>query len=118
MGRHITHLFSEMDIILQPDWQLRRTEIQLQLANLRVFRPATIDLILTKMARGDEQDLEDIQFLLNREPLSPQKLREAFARARVPDVEEFASFFSPPSPKSSAWRRSPRDNCLVLNETS
>src|SRR5437667_8729428 len=99
MGRHITHLFSEMDIILQPDWQLRRTEIQLQLANLRVFRPATIDLILTKMARGDEQDLEDIQFLLNREPLSPHKLSDAFARARVPDVEEIRHLFLAAQPK-------------------
>src|SRR5437667_5882953 len=93
MGRHITHLFSEMDIILQPDWQLRRTEIQLQLANLRVFRPAAIDLILTKMARGDEQDLEDIRFLLSQERIFEERLREAFVRARVPDVEEIRELF-------------------------
>lgn len=48
----------------------------------KVFRPATIDLVLTKMARGDEQDLEDIGFLLNQEPISPRELQAAFARAR------------------------------------
>lgn len=61
-GLYITHLFSELDIILAPDWLVRRAPIQLKLQRLAVFRPATLDLILTKMARGDEQDLTDIWF--------------------------------------------------------
>ena len=92
-GLYITHLFSELDVILQPDWQARRVALGLALANLKVFRPATIDLILTKMARGDEQDLQDIRFLLSREPLSPRELQAAFARARVPDVAEIRQLF-------------------------
>ena len=58
-----------------------------------------MDLILTKMARGDEQDLEDIQFLLSREPHSPEDLRDAFARARVPGVEEIRQLFLTSQPK-------------------
>ncbi len=92
-GLYITHLFSEMDIILQPDWLTRRVPVDLDLKKLKVFRPATIDLILTKMARGDEQDLEDVQFLLSREPLSREQLQAAFGRARVPDVQEIRDLF-------------------------
>lgn len=92
-GLYITHLFSELDIILQPDWILRRVLLHLPLRNLQTFRPATVDLVLTKMARGDGQDLSDIQFLLHREPLSQEALRTAFARARVPDVPEILELF-------------------------
>ena len=93
-GLYITHLFSELDIILQPDWIQRRTFLEtLSFKNLKVFRPATIDLVLTKMARGDDQDLSDIRFLLQREPLSKEGLRTAFARARVPEVSEIRELF-------------------------
>ena len=50
----LTHLFRELDVILTPDWLSRRVRIPLELRCLAVFRPATLDLILTKMARGDE----------------------------------------------------------------
>jgi len=98
-GLYITHLFSETDVILQPDWFSRRIAVDLKLGRLRLFRPATIDLILTKMARGDEQDLEDIRFLLCREPTSQTVLKEAFARARVPDVNEIRQLFLTAQPK-------------------
>jgi hypothetical protein len=98
-GLYITHLFSELDVILRPDWHLRRVPVSLGLAKLRIFRPATADLILTKMARADEQDLEDIRFLLNQEPLSSQALKDAFARARVPDVPEIREIFLAAQPK-------------------
>lgn len=51
-------------------------------------------LRLTKMARGDEDDLQDIQFLLRREPQTPDELVKAFARARVPEVPEIQALFS------------------------
>ena len=98
-GLYITHLFSELDVILEPDWQPRRVALQLPLAKLKVYRPATVDLVLTKMARGDEQDLEDIRFLLNQEPLSARELEAAFARARVPDAEEIRQLFLSAQPK-------------------
>jgi hypothetical protein len=56
-------------------------------------------LVLTKMARGDDQDLEDIRFLLSQEPISPHELQAAFARARVPDVTEIRQLFVAAQPK-------------------
>jgi hypothetical protein len=66
---------------------------------LAVFRPATIDLILTKMARADDDDLKDIRFLLQQESLTRAQLEAAFARARVPDVPEIQELFNRARPK-------------------
>jgi hypothetical protein len=96
---YLTHLFRESEVILQPDWHQHRVPLLVTLDKLAAYRPSTMDLILTKMARADEQDLEDIRFLLSRELLSSQKLSEAFARARVPDVEEIRQLFLAAQPK-------------------
>lgn len=92
-GLYITHLFRELEIILTPDWLTGRVRVPLDLRKLTVFRPATLDLILTKMARGDENDLADIQFLLQQEAISTDQLRAAFTGARVPDVAEIQELF-------------------------
>jgi len=105
-GLYITHLFSELDVILQPDWIQRRVRLDIPLRNLQTFRPAAVDLLLTKMARGDGQDLQDIRFLLQREPLSQESLRAAFTRARVPDVTEIRELFEKAQPKVLALARS------------
>jgi hypothetical protein len=55
-GLYLTHLFRELEVILQPDWINRRLRLDIGLKKLVVFRPATIDLILTKMARADDED--------------------------------------------------------------
>ena len=98
-GLYITHLFRELEVILTPDWIARRVRVPLELTKLTVFRPSTLDLILTKMARGDENDLADIQFLLHQEKISVEQLRAAFARARVPDVPELRELFQAAQPK-------------------
>ena len=98
-GLYITHLFRELEIILTPDWLTRRVPIRLELPRLNLFRPATLDLILTKMARGDENDLADIRFLLQQEPLTGEQLRAVFQRARVPDVPEIQELFRAAQPK-------------------
>ena len=92
-GLYMTHLFRELEVILTPDWLTRRVRLPLSLSKLRVFRPVTLDLILTKMARGDENDLEDIRFLLAQENISAEQLRAAFNFARVPDVPEIRELF-------------------------
>ena len=51
------------------------------------------------MARGDENDLADIEFLLAREPLTAIQLRAAFARARMPDIPETQALFQSVQPK-------------------
>lgn len=98
-GLYLTHLFREVDVILQPDWFNRRVHIELELEKLAVFRPATIDLVLTKMARADNDDLQDIQFLIRAEALTQGQLETAFARARVPDVPEIQELFIQARPK-------------------
>jgi hypothetical protein len=101
-GLYLTHLFREVDVILQPDWLDRRVRIDVDLKKLVVFRPATIDLILTKMARADDDDLQDIQFLIRAESLKGDQLEAAFARARVPDVPEIQELFNRARPKVRA----------------
>jgi hypothetical protein len=98
-GLYITHLFRELEIILTPDWLARRARVPLELQKLTVFRPATLDLILTKMARGDENDLADIRFLLRQETISVSKLQTTFSRARMPDVPEIQELFHAAQPK-------------------
>ncbi len=73
--------------------------LPLELHRLAVFRPATLDLILTKMARGDENDLADIRFLLQHGKLTGDQLRAAFQSARVPDVPEIQELFRAAQPK-------------------
>jgi hypothetical protein len=92
-GLYITHLFRELEIILTPDWLNRRVHVPLELQKLAVFRPSTLDLILTKMARGDENDLIDVRFLLTQETHTAEKLKAAFSRARLPDVPEIRKLF-------------------------
>jgi Nucleotidyltransferase of unknown function (DUF6036) len=88
---YLTHLFREVDVILQPDWINRRMRLELGLPRLTTYRPASVDLILTKMARGDDDDLKDIHFTLQQESLTRAQLETAFEHARVPDVPEICS---------------------------
>jgi hypothetical protein len=61
---------------------------------LKLFRPDTVDLILTKMMRGeDAQDMEDIQFLVESEGLTLEAMEPSFASVRIPDVEELRESF-------------------------
>ena len=61
---------------------------------LKLFRPDTVDLILTKMMRGDDaQDMEDIQFLVKSEGVTLDAMEPAFASVRIPDVEELRDSF-------------------------
>lgn len=99
VGLYLTHLFRELEVILTPDWLKQRVPISHQFQRLTLFRPSTLDLILTKMARGDENDLGDIRFLLRQESLSPDQLNDAFSRARVPDVQEIRDLFRAAQPK-------------------
>jgi hypothetical protein len=93
-GLYMTHLFPDDQVILSPDWLTRIVGLPLRdFRRLQVFRPSTVDLILTKMMRQDPQDLADIAFLLRHEPMGTEALREAFARARVPDLEEIRAAF-------------------------
>jgi hypothetical protein len=99
-GLYLTHLFTEADVFLLPDWLNRRRPIPASFAHLKLFRPATLDLILTKMMRGaDPEDLSDIEFLLKHEPVTEADLRAAFERVRLPDFQELHDAFHAAQPK-------------------
>ena|ERR1035441_1824402 len=99
-GLYLTHLFTEADVFLLPDWLNRRVPIPITFTHLKLLRPANLDLILTKMMRGAEpEDLSDIVFLLKHEPVKDAELRAAFERVRLPDIQELRDAFRVAQPK-------------------
>jgi hypothetical protein len=99
-GLYLTHLFTEADVFLLPDWLNRCVSIPSNFIHLKLRRPATLDLILTKMMRGaDPEDLSDIAFLLKHEPVKDAELRAAFDRVRLPDIQELRDAFRAAQPK-------------------
>ena len=82
-------------------WQAQqRTNAELEPEGLYLTHLVReLEVILTQMARGDENDLADIGFLLRQERLTGEQLRAAFTRARVPDVPEIQELFQTAQPK-------------------
>jgi hypothetical protein len=103
-GLYLTHLFRESEVIIQPDWAGQRVRLSLPLEKLSVFRPATVDLVLTKMAQGDEQDLEDIRFLLSQESLSRVNWKRLSLAPAYRTWPKYVTSSVPPSPKCSNWQ--------------
>ena len=94
-GLYLTHIFQEDQVFLRPDWEKYiKPVLRPSTHRLKLFRPDTVDLILTKMMRGEDvQDMEDIQFLVESESLTLEVLEPAFASVRIPDVEELQEAF-------------------------
>jgi hypothetical protein len=91
---YITHLFTDDQVILTPDWLSRIAPIDVDgLRWLRPYRPDAADLILTKMMRRDPQDLADIQFLLEHGKVGSTALERALLSARCPDLREIEEAF-------------------------
>lgn len=87
-GLYITHLFVEDQVILGEGWLDRIVPICLDgLRHLELARPATEDLILTKMMRVDPQDRSDILFLLG-ELSEAVDLHRHMASGLVPPIDE------------------------------
>ena len=101
-GLYITHLFAEDQVFLRPEWEHCIVSIQSIKTNfLKLFRPHVIDLILTKMMRGnDALDIEDIRFLATTEKITVQEMDAAFASVRLPeDIPELNDAFQRALPK-------------------
>ncbi len=94
-GLYITHLFSEDQVFLRPDWERHITSIKRpKTQHLRLFRPHALDLILTKMMRGnDELDMADIRFLVTQESITASQVDDAITQARIPDIAELRDAF-------------------------
>lgn len=93
-GLYFTHLFEDRQVILTPDWLARVVRLPSDsLKHLSLHRPATEDLILTKMMRIDPQDREDIEFLLKQADLSKERLKYALETSIIPAVSEIKKAF-------------------------
>ncbi len=95
LGIYLTHIFEEWQIIMRREWLIHRVPItRPALTYLRLFRPATLDLILSKMMRGDDpQHMEEIRWMIDLEKISAHDLETAFASAHVPEDEEVVQAF-------------------------
>lgn len=101
-GLYFTHLFEDRQVILTADWFDKVVAMPVTgLQRLRLFRPSTEDLVLTKMMRIDPEDREDIGFLLSQGDLSKEALQLALAAAVVPNVKEIREAFV----KNREWLR-------------
>lgn len=99
-GLYMTHLFSEDQVFLRPDWEEHIVPITNPKTRfLKLFRPHTIDLILSKMMRGnDALDMADIAFLASREKITSGQIEEAFRMVRIPNVSDFHDAFTRAAP--------------------
>lgn len=89
-GLYITHLFSEDQVFLRPEWEKHLVPLTRPATlHLKLYRPDAVDLILTKMMRGnDTQDMEDIAFLIRNGCITAEQMEAAFECVRIPDVQE------------------------------
>ena len=94
-GLYITHLFQEDQVFLRPEWEQHIVPVLRPPTRwLRLFRPHTVDLILTKMMRGnDPQDMADVDFLIRHDHITPEQMEPAFATVRMPDIPELRDAF-------------------------
>ena len=100
-GLYITHLFRADQVFLRPDWEKRLVSITRPPTRwLRLFRPATLDLILTKMMRGnDPLDMSDVAFLIRHDRVTPEQIEEALRDAVIPDLVELRDAFEQAKPQ-------------------
>ncbi len=89
-GLYMTHLFGERQVFLRRQWESEILPVlRPPLKFLRLFRPATIDLILTKMMRGnDEQDMQDVDFMIRHDRVTQRQIEDAFRDAVIPEGVE------------------------------
>ncbi|MFO1498179.1 MAG: DUF6036 family nucleotidyltransferase [Verrucomicrobiota bacterium] len=99
-GLYITHLFAADQLFLRSNWEQQVLPLLRPATRwLRLFRPATLDLILTKMMRGDDpQDLDDIAFLIQHDQIDSDQIESALAEAVIPDLAELRDAFERAKP--------------------
>jgi len=99
-GLYITHLFRADQVFLRRDWERHLVAIGRPLLRwLRLFRPSTLDLILTKMMRGDDpQDLADIRFLIRHDGITRAQVEMVLNEVVLPDLSELRDAFAKAKP--------------------
>lgn len=99
-GLYITHLFRADQVFLRHDWEKHLVPVLRPPTSwLRLFRPATVDLVLTKMMRGDDaQDMADIRFMVQHDQVTPAQIENAFSEAVIPELVELRDAFERAKP--------------------
>jgi hypothetical protein len=92
-GLYITHLFRADEVFLRASWERDIVAIRrLKLKWLRLSRPCALDLVLSKMMRGDDaQDMADAKFLIEQDRITKTQLNEAFPQMQpfqFPELED------------------------------
>ena len=110
-GLYITHLFPASEVFLRCEWLKYILPItRLQLARLKILRPATLDLVLTKMMRGsDEQDMSDARFMIRHDGITERQLLEAFSQMNPVNVPELRDAFEKAKPVILQFAREVQD---------
>ncbi len=91
-GLYLSHIFGPEQQVLSPTWRTACRPIELAgLRYLRLTCLGPIDLLLTKLGRGDGDDMADIRHLIESQGLEPNAIREAVETAVVPP--EYAELF-------------------------
>lgn len=92
-GLYVTHIFPEREVTLTPEWKEHVVRLETPACtHLAISRPRILDLVISKMGRGDVQDLEDVRMMLKLDhrvsgkTLTVAELEAAAARAHVPPV--------------------------------
>jgi hypothetical protein len=99
-GLYITHLFPETDVFLRRDWLKQIVRVtKPSLHHLELFRPATVDLVLSKMMRGsDPQDMADAEFMIRHDCITEGQLLAAFTEMKPIELEELRDAFAKARP--------------------
>jgi hypothetical protein len=91
-GLYISHIFPERDVVLSANWHEYLQAVDAPFERLAITRPRMLDLILSKMGRGDAQDVDDVRKMLRLEhavtglPITPTDIATAAANANVPAI--------------------------------
>jgi hypothetical protein len=93
-GLYVSHLFTDKQIALTPGWLGKIVSIPSgDYKCLQLFRPSSLDLILTKMMRNDKEDMQDIGFILSQEKIDERQLDFAFSGLAPLEVPELQRIF-------------------------
>jgi hypothetical protein len=88
LGLYVSHLWGPEQQILTPEWrtQCRRVVVDPPLAKLSLTALGPLDLVLSKLCRADQGDLDDIRWVVTRERLTADAFRGGVERALVPEA--------------------------------
>lgn len=85
-GLYFSHIWGPEQQILTPNWELdcRPIDHDWGSPNLQVSVLGPLDLILSKLCRADQGDLDDIEFLIRTQGIDRARFEAGLASALVP----------------------------------